>query len=655
MDERPAAASPVHVASADAAMAPPPAASDDQPTAAPCDGSVPASKLSPLRGDGVAEVSGPPMSPVKPAPVNGQSTDTNSFCGTPATAQATPPPPAPTDDVNADANSERERESGEVSPDDNAEGDAMQPSLPRQRSSVYERYMTMRGGSVPESNNSSNNNNNSGSETKPAHVVNEITNSNDDVEKAAGEVVSVDPACADQENDPQRANCSLTCAADVVDLTASDGETNRRQLATGRQHDDWQRWSPRRDGDFHGGRGGGRDGWRPNEGFRQDGPPSPRGRPMSPGRDGPPPFDGRGRGGGRGERGRSRSRSRSRGRDGPPMMNGNGFRPHGPDQFHNNNNGGRGGGRKPPQQRYAPPHSPRKPVDFQMNHGGPERGRSRSPQRNGFGGGPPPFRGGSPGRGPMHHHHGHPGSPGRGPPPGHFDDRGYHDPRMMNGRFSPRREPPNDGFRGGGPPPEHFQRGPPRGRSRSRSPPRKRDRSWERQGPSPGPMHHDMPPPRDMYMGPPPMQMTPRPMAGPPPSVYTVSGGEWQFELKRSGRFKCRCRGIPTNLPARCQLPLSLDVVQLPRMELFREFLMLDRQNLQRLVYELRPDSADDRMGYDEYRDYLLRGRNGVARAGAASELETKGYKIFILPPGVAARALGYKYDMMIAVLRQRP
>ncbi|GLE00795.1 hypothetical protein PINS_up009583 [Pythium insidiosum] len=275
----------------------------------------------------------------------------------------------------------------------------------------------------------------------------------------------------------------------------------------------------------------------------------------------------------------------------------------------------------------------------------------RSPPRDGFHG--PPHGGG-----PMHRH-GPPGSPGRGgPPPGHFDDRRHHDPRMMNGRFSPRREHFNDGFRGSATGAfigreavaaaaarhaSEIEAGSAKVQVRSTGP------GPMRQGP--GPMHHDMPPPRDMYMAPPPMQM----IQQPPPSVYAVSGGEWQFELKRSGRFKCRCRGIPTNLPARCQLPLSLDVVQLPHMEKYREFLMLDRQHLQRLVYELRPDSAEDRMGYEEYRDYLLRGRNGVARVGAATELETKGYKIFILPPGIAARALGYKYDMMIAVLRQRP
>ncbi|TMW64315.1 hypothetical protein Poli38472_012937 [Pythium oligandrum] len=132
------------------------------------------------------------------------------------------------------------------------------------------------------------------------------------------------------------------------------------------------------------------------------------------------------------------------------------------------------------------------------------------------------------------------------------------------------------------------------------------------------------------------------------------TGGEWQFELKRSGRTKCRVRGVPTGIPAPYQLPLVVDVVQLPHLSKFQEFLMLERRELKRFVYELHPDTMPDKVGYEEYCDYLMRGRNGVARAGVALELDQAGFKIFILPPGPASRALGYKAGNMIAVLRKR-
>lgn len=80
---------------------------------------------------------------------------------------------------------------------------------------------------------------------------------------------------------------------------------------------------------------------------------------------------------------------------------------------------------------------------------------------------------------------------------------------------------------------------------------------------------------------------------------------------------------------------------------------MMSKRDLRRSVYELLPESDADRRGYDEFRDYLVRGRN-VPRAGLASEMDAYGYKVFILPPGTAARALGYKGEQMIAVIRRK-
>ncbi len=61
-----------------------------------------------------------------------------------------------------------------------------------------------------------------------------------------------------------------------------------------------------------------------------------------------------------------------------------------------------------------------------------------------------------------------------------------------------------------------------------------------------------------------------------------------------------------------------------------------------------------DRAGYQEYREYLTRGKNGHPRAGAANDMDRVGYRVFILPPCQAARVLGYKGNNMIAVLRQK-
>ncbi|GLE00796.1 hypothetical protein PINS_up009584 [Pythium insidiosum] len=243
MEMEPVAASPVRVEDAAAATAsdasPPQEPQEPQqqrqqpatdgnaattaPLAEPVEAAVSSKAVSPLRGDGGADASRPPMSPVKPQQVNeepnGQSTDTNSFCGTPATAQATPPPqqqqqseeqqleqqeqqqepepqPSPEESESYAAPGTStpppstpplkapERESGEVSPDDSAD---MQPSLPRQRSSFYERYMSKRS-AVTDGNadQQQQQQQQQPSEAKPAPVVtNEITNSNGTMRLAA--------------------------------------------------------------------------------------------------------------------------------------------------------------------------------------------------------------------------------------------------------------------------------------------------------------------------------------------------------------------------------------------------------------------------------------------------------------------------------------
>lgn len=197
-------------------------------------------------------------------------------------------------------------------------------------------------------------------------------------------------------------------------------------------------------------------------------------------------------------------------------------------------------------------------------------------------------------------------------------------------------------------PPNMF---PPRGRSRSPNRPgsadmmRKRDRSWDRGGPPP-----DMMMKRPYSGGPGPLPDSPRMME--PRAFETPS--EWNFDLKRSGKIKCRCKATSLSVGFNRQLPLYLDVVQLPHLNRSGDFLQLQRPNVRRVVYELRPESMADANGYREFCDYLIQGRGGHARAGSAMEMEPQGFKIFILPPGQAARQLGYKAENMIAVLRSR-
>ncbi|CAI5744444.1 unnamed protein product [Peronospora destructor] len=250
------------------------------------------------------------------------------------------------------------------------------------------------------------------------------------------------------------------------------------------------------------------------------------------------------------------------------------------------------------------------------------------------------------------------GSPPRGPPRngnvfGPPDRRPWlGSPGRMG--MSEFRSLPRDGFDGCGPGglPPFEDRGPPnmfrpRGRSRSPNQPppsemmRKRDRSWERGGPPPN--HVELP-----FNGPlpdSPSLLEARPFDTP---------SEWNFELKRSGKFKCRCSATSLSVGISRQLPLFLDVVTLPHLKRTPEFLQLDRPTIRRVVYELKPESMADASGYREFVDYLIQGRSGHARAGAATEMESQGFKIFLLPPGQAARQIGYKGDHMIAVLRSR-
>ncbi|ETO81589.1 hypothetical protein F444_04103 [Phytophthora nicotianae P1976] len=310
---------------------------------------------------------------------------------------------------------------------------------------------------------------------------------------------------------------------------------------------------------------------------------------------------------------------------------------------------GRGG---PPRDfRDGPGPGRGSPRGGMMGGRGPggRRSRSRSPPRNGNGFGPDQRPGSAGPRSP-------PRGPGqRSPPRGGFDGRGPGGPPPFDDRGRgpfPMGRPPSP-MRGGGfgprpdGPPNMF---PPRGRSRSpnRPPPggdmmRKRDRSWERGGPPPDMM-------RRPFNGPGGLPDSPRMME---PRPYDTPS-EWNFELKRSGKVKCRCSATSLSVGLNRQLPLYLDVVALPHLNKSAEFLQLERPNVRRVVYELKPESMADSRGYREFVDYLIQGRGGHARAGGAAEMDPQGFKVFILPPGQAARQLGYKGDHMIVVLRSR-
>ncbi|KAF1794600.1 hypothetical protein GQ600_19967 [Phytophthora cactorum] len=55
------------------------------------------------------------------------------------------------------------------------------------------------------------------------------------------------------------------------------------------------------------------------------------------------------------------------------------------------------------------------------------------------------------------------------------------------------------------------------------------------------------------------------------------------------------------------------------------------------------PDTLGDAVEYERFREYLIKGRENQPRAGVALEMESQGYKVFILPPGQEAQWLGYR------------
>ncbi|KAF1776425.1 hypothetical protein GQ600_14855 [Phytophthora cactorum] len=87
-----------------------------------------------------------------------------------------------------------------------------------------------------------------------------------------------------------------------------------------------------------------------------------------------------------------------------------------------------------------------------------------------------------------------------------------------------------------------------------------------------------------------------------------------------------------------------MNVVQLARLHKVREFLKFD--------HPLVPHTLGDAVEYERFREYLIKGRENQPRAGVALEMESQGYKVFILPPGQEAQWLGYRGDMMVAVIR---
>ncbi|KAH7474273.1 hypothetical protein KRP22_004035 [Phytophthora ramorum] len=123
------------------------------------------------------------------------------------------------------------------------------------------------------------------------------------------------------------------------------------------------------------------------------------------------------------------------------------------------------------------------------------------------------------------------------------------------------------------------------------------------------------------------------------------------IQLRRSGVHKCYCQAAPLTT-LQTILPPAMNVVQLARLHTFHEFLKFDRPSIKRAVVELIPATMEDATEYGRFHEYLIRGRQNQSRAGVALEMESQGYKVFILPPGQEAKALGYRGDMMLAVIR---
>ncbi|KAF1789505.1 hypothetical protein GQ600_27240 [Phytophthora cactorum] len=509
----------------------------------------------------------------------------------------------------------------------------------------------------------------------PAKKSTEISNSTDEQELEAGEVVSTeenDAACA---NGPSGLGVSAVSADGKRESEVEPQAQLQPQLSRLGRHAAARGYAAMRVGAPIRMTNNGRDMTSPRLGE----PRSPKWRTgtahvarMMGGPPGPP--------------GPPRGRSRSRDRNGD--MNGGG-RPRSPPR------GPPGNGRfdGPPPRDNGPfnrppggPHSPR----------GGFGGRPGSPPRNGFGGRPgsPPRNGfGGDGARPTKSFRDGPG-PGRGSPRGGMmGGRGPGGPRRSRSRSPPRgppRSPPRNG-NGFGPGPDHDRdlqahgvlhvdldpeahravvlaavaRAPTSIRCRGRGPPP--------MGRPPSPMRGGGFGPRFDDRGPPPMN---GPGPNGPPNMFPPRGrsrspnrpppGEMMRKRTEAGSAASsddepRPFNTQSSEPASLThiysimfRPLYLDVVMLPHLNKSPEFLQLERPNVRRVVYELKPESMADASGYREFVDYLIQGRSGHARAGGAAEMDPQGFKVFILPPGQAARQLGYKGDHMIVVLRSR-
>ncbi|OQR83101.1 hypothetical protein ACHHYP_15101, partial [Achlya hypogyna] len=121
---------------------------------------------------------------------------------------------------------------------------------------------------------------------------------------------------------------------------------------------------------------------------------------------------------------------------------------------------------------------------------------------------------------------------------------------------------------------------------------------------------------------------TPAPRRPPTPVTNT---NEWFFTLS-SGKKNVQCRAMATGMPFKRQpIPQEVHVTQVPKLSAFKTFMHLDNKlECPHWIYEMIPFTSADAVAYEDYKTYLLRGRE-LPVAGMA--LDIKGYKIIILPP----------------------
>ncbi|KAG3147944.1 hypothetical protein PI126_g12651 [Phytophthora idaei] len=143
-----------------------------------------------------------------------------------------------------------------------------------------------------------------------------------------------------------------------------------------------------------------------------------------------------------------------------------------------------------------------------------------------------------------------------------------------------------------------------------------------------------------------------RSSATPMPQVARLPRKHQVIQLRRSGVHKCYCQAAPLTKLHNALLPSTMNVVQLARLHKVREFLKFDHPSIKRVMLELVLDTLGDAVEYERFREYLIKGRENQPRAGVALEMESQGYKVFILPPGQETQWLGYRGDMMVAVIR---